>query len=291
MPHTALLVLFVASVLPLLPHPLDKDGWGLRIRPLECHQPYLARESIYHSQLIVVLLNQSKEERKYLLLDVACKSENLEVSIVRPNGQPLGRYSHASLAILFEDRWKLPAGQLVSEVFKFRNFGYHQLLEPGEYELRASFKAPEGVVVSPAVKLRVIEPSPDAILASQEVPLEGYEAKWPKAKQEQAFVQQIQIENRTWLFYRKFRSPELGGKVYATRRIVELPGKVELKVEGAFGERNPLTITYKDARSPTGTTKLVLNSISGSPWTEEEERWRQEQKAARIAPAPRPVKP
>lgn len=266
----------------LLPAPTDKLGWGLRIRPVELHQSYLAWESIEWTPLIVVLMNQSKEERKYLLLDVAFKSGDLDVLIVQPNGQPLAR-DHGSTAILFEGRRKLPAGQLDATVLRFRNFGYPRLPGPGDYELRASFKAPEGVVVAPAVKLRVIEPSPDAILASHPVPPEGFEAKQPKAKQEQAFVQQIQIENRTWLFYRKFRSPELGGKVYSTRRIVELPGKVELKVEGAFGERNPLTITRKDARSPTGTTKLVINSISGSPWTEEDERLRQER--LKTAPA------
>jgi hypothetical protein len=221
----------------LLPIPTDKLGWGLRVRPLEYHQPYLAREYIEQHRLTVVLINQSKEERKYLLLDLAGKSGDLKTTIIQPSGNPLRSHFHATLAILFEERWKLPAGQLVSDAFKFQDFGYHVLPEPGEYELRASFKTPEGVIVSPAVKLTVIEPSPEAILASQPVPLEGYQAKWPKDKQERAVIQQIKIGNRTWLVYRRFLSSKSGGKVSNTFRLAELPEKVEMKVEGAYGAR------------------------------------------------------
>ena len=45
-------------------------------------------------------------------------------------------------------------------------------------------------------------------------------------------IQQIKIGNQTWLFYRQFESRENGGKVSASFRIAELPGKVlDLKVE------------------------------------------------------------
>ena len=260
----------------LLPVPADKLGWGLRIRPLENHQPYLAMESIEQARLAIVLINKSKEERKYLLLDAACANGDLETTIVRPNGKPLRNHSHPSLAILFEYRWKLPAGQLVAEQFKSGDLGYYELPEPGEYELRASLKTAQGIVTSPPVKLAVVEPAPDAILASIAVPLEGYQAKWPKEKQETAAMQQIKLGNRTWLFYRQFLSSELGGKVSHSFRLAELPGKVELRVEGAFGDRNPLTIIYKDTKSPTGEIKLVINSINGMPWSAEEERLRQE---------------
>jgi hypothetical protein len=83
--------------------------------------------------------------------------------------------------------------------------------------------------------------------------------------------------------------------VWHTFRLTELPGKVELKVEGAFGEWGPLTITYKT--SPTAQpARLVINASDGMPWTEEEERlWQDELRAKQglppIAPAPRPVKP
>lgn len=284
-----------ATLSPYLPDPADKFGWGLRIRPLEFHQPYLARESIEQGRVAVLLRNHAKEERKYLLLDVACKSGSLRASIVRPDGKPLRSHFHATLVVMFENRWTLAAGQLDSSVFSFRDFGYSELPEPGEYELRASLKTAEGLVVAPAVKLRVIEPAADAILASQPVPLEGYQAKWPKGKQEQAEIQQIRIENRTWLVYRKFLCPELGGKVNYTFRLAELPGKVDLRVEGAFGEWGPLAITYKTSPD-TKPTKLVINSVDGTPWTEAEERLRQERMRPKdnsppTGPPPRPIKP
>ena len=271
----------------LLPAPADKLGWGLRIRPLEYHPPYLAKERIWHTSLEVVLVNQTSAERKYLLLEAACNVGDLDVTIIRANGKPLHSYHRLLTPILFSERWSLPAQQAVVAVFKFEEFGYHYLLEPGVYELRASLKTTQGVIFAPVVKLKVIEPSSDAILASQPVPLEGYQTQWPKAKQETAVMQQIKLGDRVWLIYRQFLSPKLGGKVSATFRLAELPGKVEMKMEGAYGDGKPLTITYKDANSPTGTTKLVINSTDGKPWTEEDERaLRERTKLKPITPAP-----
>jgi hypothetical protein len=156
-------------------------------------------------------------------------------------------------------------------------------------------KTAQGVIVAPPVKLTVTEPAPDAILASQPVPLAGYQAKWRKQRQETAVMQQIQIGGRTWLVYRKFLSPENSGTVYATFRLAELPGKVDLKVEGSHGEWGKMTITYKT--SPAAEpTKLVINSVDGRPWTESEERLLQERLRPKdtsppLSPPPRPVKP
>ncbi len=134
----------------------------------------------------------------------------------------------------------------------------------------------------------MIEPDADDILFSQTIPLEGYQAKWPKEKHERAVVQQIQIGDRTWLFYRQSLSPENGGKVSATFRIAELPGKVlDMKVEGAFGDWNPLTITYREHSYSKFTTTCVINSVGGRPWTAEEEKHRQEKLKS---PAPVPEK-
>ncbi len=94
---------------------------------------------------------------------------------------------------------------------------------------------------------------------------------WPEAKRDRGSIQQIKIENRTWLFYRRFLSDELGGKANAVHRLAELPGKVEMKVEGVYGDYTPITITYKDSKSPTGTTKLVIHSVNGRQWTEADE--------------------
>jgi len=119
-------------------------------------------------------------------------------------------------------------------------------------------------------------PVPGQALSSQTIALEGYQGKWPKERQQRAVLQQIKIGDRTWLFYRKFLCTENGGKVTFTYRIAELPGKVfDLKVEGAFGDWNPLTITYREHSYTKFTTKHVINSIDGRPWTAEEEKHRQ----------------
>ena len=47
-------------------------------------------------------------------------------------------------------------------------------------------------------------------------------------------------------------------------------------MEGAFGDRNPLTITYRDNTYTKFTTTHVINSIDGRPWTAEEEKHRLE---------------
>lgn len=89
-------------------------------------------------------------------------------------------------------------------------------------------------------------------------------------------IQQIKIGNRTWLFYRKFLSPANGDKVSAAFRIAELPGKVlDMKVDGNFGDGNPLTITYRATTYTKFTTTHVISS-NGYPWTAEEEKHRQE---------------
>lgn len=271
----------------LLPAPTDKLGWGLRVLTLDFHRPYLVRESLDRGSFEVVLINQSKEVREYVLLEIAQLSRALRVIILKPDGNPLRSHGRGFRSDLLTGPSRLPAGQLVVSRFGFDQFEYDELPVPGEYQMRATLKTTEGIIVSPALKLTVIEPAPDAILASHQVPLEGYQANWPKAKQERAVIQQIKVGNRVWLFYRKFLSSELGGKVIASFRLAELPGKVELQAEGAFGDGGPLTIKFKDPKSKTGSTSLVINSNDGMPWTEDEEQLRLE----RIAPAPRPVKP
>ena len=151
------------------------------------------------------------------------------------------------------------------------------LWDPGIYTLAAKLKTSEGLITSPSIKLQFIEPKPDAILESRPVTLEGRQAKWPETKRAKAVVQQIKIEGRTWLIYRRFGSAEERGIVTYSYRICELPGKaLELKVEGAFGDHNPLTITYREASYSKFTTTHVINSVDGRPWTAEEEKQRQE---------------
>ncbi len=271
----------------LFPTPTDKWGWGLRIRMLESHEPYLVKENLEQRRLAIALINQSVEGRECIPLEKARDIGDLRLRIVQPDGKTLQAHREDFGSKPVKDRSQIASGQLASSVFLFRAFGYGRLEEPGEYELRASLKMDEGMVVAPVVKFKVIEPAAADILVSQAVPLEGQFSKWPKEKQDRAVVQQIKIGKRTWLFYRKFLSPELGGKVSKTFRIAELPGKVEdMKVQGSFGDWNPLTITYRETTYTKWTTTHVINSVDGRPWTAGEEKHLQEKLKREGQPAP-----
>ncbi len=259
----------------LLPSPVDKFGWGLRIRPVQ-YQTCLEMECIDHSILTLALFNLSSESKSCMPLRKACESGALELSVTQPDGGQLGsictRHVRVSNKVCYVE-----AANFIMCDFTFVQFGCYELIHLGTYKLRASMKTTQGLIVSPVVKLNVIEPASKDILTSVPVSLEGQFAKWPKERQDTALIQQIKIGNRTWLFYRQFSSPELGGKVSRAFRIAELPGKVvDFKVEGAFGDWNPLTITYREHTYTKWTTTHVINSVDGRPWTAEEEKHRQE---------------
>jgi hypothetical protein len=277
-----------------LPSPHDKDGWGLRVHNFSVRGPYIA-EPIDYVRFNVTLINFSKETRGHDPLKVAARTDSLQLRIIKPDGRDLWQW-HGSR---YRPRGpfaqnKLRAGEFCSQDFPFAQFGYHLTLgEPGRYRLEATLKIDGKTITSPPVELEVVAVTDDVVLANQLVPLEGPAAMLPPEEQEWPVIQQVKVGSRTLLLYRGYGGTKFGGKVRWTYRLAELPGKVEMKVEGAFGDRKPLTITYKDANSPTGTTKLVINSIDGMPWTEEEERLLQERLNPKkdAIPAPRPVKP
>ena len=63
-----------------------------------------------------------------------------------------------------------------------------------------------------------------------------------------------------------------------------------MTVTGAYGDGKALTIKYRDANAPTGTTTLVINSIDGTPWKDPAKPPPVDD-LGRVAPAPRAVKP
>jgi len=243
-----LLVPVLSAMTWMFPSPSDKSGWGLRMQTQSVCQPFLTRESIWQGRLEVMLINQTKDERKYIPLETARKIHDLRIVIVSANGSTLPSFGHSRAfnRDAFPRRSLLPAGRATSHLFGFEQLGYSQLPGSGEYEMRASLQLTDGIIDAPAIKLKVVEHTSEDVLVSQSVLLEGQSAKWSKERQPRAFVQQIKIGNRTWLFYRKFSSPEFGGEIESAFRIVELPEKCEMRVEGSFGDWNPLTIVYKE---------------------------------------------
>ena len=187
---------------------------------------------------------------------------------------------------------RLRSGESSFTDFAFGEFGYVfcHFSQVGRHRLAASIKIDGKTIKAPPIELEVIELSPDAVLVDHKVPLEGRELTVIPRDQCQPVVQQVTLGGRTLLIYRQIYKPESGGGVFLTARLATLPGKCEMTVEGAYGAGNPLTIKYKDERSKNGWTTLVINSISGSPWTEEEERLRIERSKKRGNP-PSPIKP
>ena len=191
------------------------------------------------------------------------------------------------------DNTKVPAGGIATCRYILKDFGYMQFHEPDEYN-PVTLRTSDGLLFTPAVKFRVFEPAADAILASQTIPPDAEEVKLPKEKQRRSAIQQIKVEGRTWLFLRLFYPPARGGQAFHACRLAELPGKVEVKVEGAYGdESGPLRITYKTSPNPV-PTKLVITTM-GSPWTQKDEKLWQErlriERAKKSLPSPGTVRP
>ena len=268
-----------ASASVFLPHPLDKDEWGLRIHNPTIRSPFLVGESLEHVVFEITLLNFSKETREHDPFVDAKRFGDLDLTITQPNGKWLrsmaGPYDGTRSVV--PQKMKLGTGHHTSHEFRFADFGYSKLNQLGRYRVDASFKIDGKKISAPPIVFEVVEILQDAILVSRPVPLEGWEAARPPDERSRPLIQQVKIGERTLLIYRRYYGAKWGGVVDFTARIAELPGKVlDMKVEGAFGDGNPLTITYREATYIKWPTTHVINSVGGRPWTAEEEKRRQE---------------
>lgn len=269
---TWVITILVPVVAPLLPSPHDTNGWGLRIYQFDPRGPFLQCEALDHFPCGILLRNFSRETRETDQLLVAKRTNNLKLLITGPDGKGvqgdclLGPPRDPSTVFL-----ELKADQCDFERFSLGAFGHSVFLDTGRYRMQATMKIDKKTITSPPVEFEVVGiPDNDAVLVSHPLPLEGGQLKRPVERRHRVFIQQMKIGNRVWLVQREFWADLNGpGFVY---RIIELPGKCEMKVEGAYGDHKPLTITYKDVNSPTGTTILKVRSSDGRPWTEEDEK-------------------
>jgi hypothetical protein len=277
----------VASFGVYLPSPHDAHGWGLRVHNLSGPGPYLVGEWASRPRCDVTLINFSKETREHDPLVVARVAGDLKLAIIQPDGKELPGTGHPGVRNSFTQPRRLRSGEFHSFDFSFKEFGYGltPFSQVGRYRVEASMKIDGKTVKAPPVEFEVVAIPPSAVLVSHAVALEGREANRPMKERSRPVIQQVPVGNRTLLIY---RGP------YGPARLAELPGKCEMTVEGAYGAGNPLTVTYKTAPDAK-PTKLVINSISGSPWTEEEERLRQERLREKnglpLLSPPRPIKP
>jgi hypothetical protein len=285
----SILAVLLPVLTPFLPSPHDKAGWGLRVHRLTEPGPYLVGESLGRNYYFdIMLLNFSKETREYTPLIAAIRPRELDLEIIQPDKTPLDRYrGRGRRPEPFAGQAKLAPGEFASVELQYPHFGYWYVVQPGRHQMVAALKIGGKRVMSPPVGFEVVEIPADAVLVNRDVPLEGVAATRPFAEKDRAVVQQVRLGTRTILIYRRFVGPKYGGGVAYTFRLAELPGKCEMTVEGAYGNWGPLTITYKTAPDAK-PTRLVINSIDGRPWTEEDERLLQE-RLSRVAPMPRPV--
>ena len=110
---------------------------------------------------MVALTNRSDAKREYIPFDVALCCRDLVVTIMQPDGTPKMKLGPQYKAKLLGDRSPVRSWQTKTGEFDFDHLGYWSISTPGVYELRASLKTDEGLVVAPAFKLRVIEPAAD----------------------------------------------------------------------------------------------------------------------------------
>jgi hypothetical protein len=256
--------------------------------------PLLVGEVIDRVQVRVTLINYSKRAVEHDPLVDAEDLRTVTAIMTGPDGKPFSRLCDRFSRKPFTQRLKTMPGTFASETFPFAAFGYFIVGDPGSYQLACSMEVDKRTVTSPPMKCDVVDIPEKAVLFSHAVPVKGFQATLPADEQDRPFIQQIRVGNRTLLVYRRFNGPKHGGGIGFTFRLAELPDKVEMTVEGAFGDTKPLTIKYKDGTSKTGWTTLFVDSGNGRPWTEEEERLRIERSKPPLpkpTPAPRPGKP
>jgi hypothetical protein len=286
-----LLAAIAALVSPFAPTLLDKDGLGLRIHRLTIQGSYIAGETLERIGFDILVLNFSDATIEHDTLGAARAVGDLDLRIVAPDGNPLRRLGRPGRRDPFTQQMRLRPGEFESAAFRFNEFGYGAIRQLGRYRIECTLKLGSKTITAPPLQFEVIDIPQADVLFSHTVPLEGREAKLPAGEQSRPFVQQVKVGGRTLLVYRRWYGLKWGGLIETTSRLAELPGKAEMTVAGAFGDWNPLTISYKDPNSKTGITKLVINSINGLPWTEEEERLRIERNKKREKSAPPPIKP
>ena len=277
-PAVYIWAVLTATVSPYLPHPADKDGWGLRVANLTTPRPVLVGEWIGTHSFDVILLNHSPKPLTYTPLAMVGRPSELDVKVDQPNGRGLSGYGRGGRRRHpFAVDAELAPGKLTAANFKLGSF--LPVTVPGRHQVVATLELHGKTLTSPPAWFEVVEVPADGVLISQALPVEGFEAAKPVNEQGRYVIQQVKIGKQVLLIYRRYVGTRYGGGVEYTYRLAELPGKVEMKVEGAYGAWNPLTITYKDANSPTGSTKLVIHSVDGTPWTDKDEAsWREREK-------------
>ncbi len=282
---------FITLLLPFgvcLPSRQDQNEWALRVHNFSVRGPYLVGESISEVRASITLFNCAQKTRSHVPLTDAKATRDLQLEIFEPDGQLMGIIGGRMLRQkLIAQPIELRTGEHSSYDFRLIEFGYWMVRPTGRHSVQATLKMDGRSIQSPPIAFEVIELSEKAILSRHKVELEGRATDPPVEARVRPVIQQVQIGSRMFLFYSFYNGPAHRGTVQHTCRLLELQGKVfDLKVEGAYGDHNPLTITYRETTCTKFTTTHVINSVDGRPWTAEQEKHRQEKLKREGTPAP-----
>ena len=250
---------------------------------LDRHQStFLRGESISEMAVNITLANVGGQNATVTDFEVARLSGDLKVSIFGPKGEQDSQVGQLFVEQLDKPIIVQPMSKITTTL-KLKHFGYDGLDHIGERVIQIEFKPrPESpALVAKSMKLVVIDIKESDILSTHVVQASK------TTDDDVALIQQIVVDGKTWL-YERIATRKDGKKAepHRSTRLAQLPGKVvDLKVEGLYGSGEPLTITYRETTYTKWTTKHVINSVNGRPWTAEEEKRRRE-RLKKLAPVP-----
>jgi hypothetical protein len=282
----SLLSVLILATVGLNPTDPDAASTGLELRlEHETDQaPFLAGEGLERYHVRVSLTNVSRSDREYYPLDVAQWNRDLRITIRDPKGKQLERAWCCSRAAAKPKEFrKLRPGERVEYRIPLNQFDQVMVWgNPlGRYTATATLTLGKTTLTAPPLPFTYVAPRDADIVQNILLPLEGDEAAKKPEQQWVMRVQQITVQGRVLVVLRHYAALENRGVSAGIYRVTELPHAVDLKVEGAYGASEPLTLTYADATAPNGVRKLVVCSHTGQPWTEENERSLRETQRAR----------
>jgi hypothetical protein len=234
--------------------------------------PFLVGESIDAVSFEFVLINFSNRDRRHYSILNLRSTGDVGTSILQPDGVGVLPSEYHFV----EREPDTPSLEIRRRSCRawgqtFYDIGYGTVTVPGHHKVGVALAIGGVTVVAPPVFFDVVDIPPRDVLSTDEVPLVGFDAAKPLADRHRKVVQQVRLGEKILLVFRDFYGSKHGGAVSHTTRIAELPGQVELRVTPPDADEKPITITYKDGGSPTGTRTLKVDYVNGRPWVEPSE--------------------
>lgn len=239
-------------------------------------RPFLTDEIVDGVELDLTLSNTGSATATVTDFEVAHTRGDLVLEVLDPKKETTGPMGvHLPFKDVRDWHFDIRKGDKATSRLTLNYFTSHSPFpKAGEYELILSLRPrPKAEWLRSApVRVKVLDAARVEVLASTEG---GAKFNRPNADIV-PFIQQLAIDGKVYLYYRVVRREN--GKFEAPERshfLAVLPKKVDLTVEGKYGDLSPITITYR-TQADQKETKLIVNSIDPRPWTVEEERLRLE---------------